>query len=90
MTKTCINAQNAPSYDQDGARTGGLGYRTEDGQQVISGREKDVIVVSGRNIHPTEIERGVTPRQASILPPGQVPKTLSGKPRRGRAGQLQP
>lgn len=147
VTKTYITAEGVfPAHEPDGwLRTGDLGYRTEDGQLVICGRKKDVIIVSGRNVYPTEIERavegvpgirkgaviavsidaghpgegfaviaesasgsdgpemeelrrsvgskvfdavGVAPRQTLIVSPGQVPKTSSGKLRRGHARLL--
>ncbi|WP_051357335.1 fatty acyl-AMP ligase [Segniliparus rugosus] len=37
--------------------TGDLGYLTEDGQPVICGRKKDILIVSGRNLHPEDVER---------------------------------
>jgi fatty-acyl-CoA synthase len=37
--------------------TGDLGYLTEDGHIVVCGRVKDVIVMAGRSIYPTDIER---------------------------------
>ncbi|MCF7551288.1 fatty acyl-AMP ligase [Pseudonocardia sp. WMMC193] len=37
--------------------TGDEGYLVEDGQVVVCGRTKDVIIMGGRNIYPTDIER---------------------------------
>lgn len=46
--------------DLDGwFRTGDIGYLTDDGQPVICGRKKDILIISGRNVHPEDIERSV-------------------------------
>lgn len=46
-----------PTRGDDGwLDTGDLGYLV-DGQVVVCGRVKDVIIMGGRNIHPTDIER---------------------------------
>ncbi|QNG17885.1 fatty acyl-AMP ligase [Rhodococcus triatomae] len=37
--------------------TGDVGYFTEEGLVVVCGRVKDVIIMGGRNIYPTDIER---------------------------------
>ncbi|MBH0780476.1 long-chain-fatty-acid--CoA ligase [Nocardia bovistercoris] len=37
--------------------TGDLGYLTATGEIVVTGRKKDVIIVSGRNISPVAVER---------------------------------
>ena len=46
------------TQDADGwFDTGDEGYVTEDGAVVVCGRTKDVIIMGGRNIYPTDIER---------------------------------
>jgi fatty-acyl-CoA synthase len=125
--------------------TGDLGYLTETGSIVVCGRVKDVIIMAGRKIYPTDIERAaarvagvrpgcaaavrlnaglhretfavaveskawqeaaevrrierqvahevfaevdVRPRNVVVLEPGTIPKTPSGKLRRGYALEL--
>jgi len=47
-----------PAQDEHGwYDTGDLGYITERGHIVVCGRVKDVIIMAGRNIYPTDIER---------------------------------
>ncbi len=48
-----ISAQD----DQGWYDTGDLGYLTENDEIVVCGRVKDVIIMAGRNIYPTDIER---------------------------------
>lgn len=49
-----------PAVDADGwLATGDVGYLTENGQPVICGRKKDILIISGRNVHPEDIERSV-------------------------------
>ncbi len=47
----------AAQDDQGWYDTGDLAYLTEDRQVVVCGRVKDVIIMAGRNIYPTDIER---------------------------------
>ncbi|GGC68395.1 fatty acyl-AMP ligase [Hoyosella rhizosphaerae] len=47
-----------PTRDANGwLNTGDIGYFTEDNEIVVCGRAKDVIIMGGRNIYPTDIER---------------------------------
>jgi fatty-acyl-CoA synthase len=47
-----------PAQDEHGwYDTGDLGYQMENGHVVVCGRVKDVIIMAGRNIYPTDIER---------------------------------
>ena len=68
------------SQDEEGwYDTGDLGYLTEHGHVVVCGRVKDVIIMAGRSIYPTDVERaagrveGVRPGCAIAvrLEPGQ-------------------
>lgn len=50
----------APTQDAEGwFASGDLGYLV-DGQIVICGRSKDVIILGGRNVYPTDIERAAS------------------------------
>ncbi|MGA9872434.1 MAG: fatty acyl-AMP ligase [Rhodococcus sp. (in: high G+C Gram-positive bacteria)] len=62
------------TQDADGwLDTGDIGYFTEEGLVVVCGRMKDVIIMGGRNIYPTDIERaaasvrGVRPGNAVAI-----------------------
>jgi fatty-acyl-CoA synthase len=47
--------------------TGDMGYLTEVGDIVVCGRVKDVIIMAGKNIYPTDIERAAT-RGSGVRP----------------------
>ncbi|MBF6449012.1 fatty acyl-AMP ligase [Nocardia elegans] len=59
ITEALLTAQGlVPAQDPEGwLRTGDIGYLTPAGELVICGRRKDVIIISGRNLYPTDIER---------------------------------
>ncbi|MUL49555.1 fatty acyl-AMP ligase [Mycobacterium sp. CBMA293] len=57
-----------PTQDENGwYDTGDLGYITEEQNVVVCGRVKDVIIMAGRNIYPTDIERAAG-RVAGVRP----------------------
>ena len=57
-----------PAQDEKGwYDTGDLGYLTDTGEVVVCGRLKDVIIMAGKNIYPTDIERAAT-RVAGVRP----------------------
>jgi fatty-acyl-CoA synthase len=51
--------------------TGDLGYQMENGHVVVCGRVKDVIIMAGRNVYPTDIERAAR-RVVGVRPGGAV------------------
>ena len=70
------------AQDRDGwYDTGDLGYVTETGDVVVCGRIKDVIIMAGRNIYPTDIERAAA-RVDGVRPGSAVAVRLkAGHPR---------
>ncbi|MCP3853889.1 MAG: fatty acyl-AMP ligase [Actinomycetia bacterium] len=60
---------NAESFRDDWFRTGDLAYIV-DGDMVMCGRIKDVIIVGGRNVYPQDIERVVG--EVDGIRPGNV------------------
>lgn len=66
-------ASGTPLKRPDGhLRTGDLGYQA-DGELYITGRSKDVIIISGRNYVPDQLERFVE----SVLPSPRTPAVVA-------------
>jgi fatty-acyl-CoA synthase len=61
--------------------TGDLGYLTERAHIVVCGRVKDVIIMAGRNVYPTDIERAAA-RVAGVRPGCAVAVRLNAGHRR--------
>jgi fatty-acyl-CoA synthase len=57
--------------------TGDLGYLLENGHVVVCGRVKDVIIMAGRSIYPTDVERAAV-RVNGVRPGGAVAVRLDG------------
>jgi len=61
-----------PAQDEQGwYDTGDLGYLTETGSIVVCGRVKDVIIMAGRKVYPTDVERAAA-RVEGVRPGGVV------------------
>jgi len=61
-------AQLAGEPDRRYLRTGDLGFLDQDGELVVTGRIKDLIIVRGRNLHPQDIEQAVEQEVAGLRP----------------------
>ncbi|MBA4856523.1 fatty acyl-AMP ligase [Nocardia farcinica] len=71
-----------PAQDADGwLDTGDIGYFTEEGLVVVCGRIKDVIIMGGRNIFPTDIERAAM-RVSGVRPGNAVAVRLDAGQKR--------
>ncbi|MGW5320054.1 fatty acyl-AMP ligase [Nocardia thailandica] len=71
-----------PAQDAGGwLDTGDLGYFTDEGLIVVCGRVKDVIIMGGRNIYPTDIERAAM-RVAGVRPGNAVAVRLDAGQKR--------
>ena len=57
-TNEAFNAQVSGRSEEHFLRTGDLGFLS-DGQVVVTGRLKDLIILNGRNIYPQDLEAAV-------------------------------
>lgn len=74
-------SETALAFDHDGFfRSGDIGYMDEDGYVFILDRKKDMIIVSGFNVYPNEVE-AVAVEHPDILEAGAigVPHERSGE-----------
>ena len=49
-------------------RTGDLGFVTGDGELVVTGRHKDLVILRGRNLYPQDLERAVEESHPAFRP----------------------
>ncbi|MBZ4422002.1 non-ribosomal peptide synthetase, partial [Myxococcus sp. RHSTA-1-4] len=59
-------AEDGPKY----LRTGDLGLLLEDGQLIVTGRRKDLIILRGRNLYPQDVEAVVERAHKRVRPGG--------------------
>ena len=67
-TQTTFGARLSDTGEGPFLRTGDLGFLTEAGDLVITGRCKDLVVIRGRNIYPQDVELAIE-RVASFIRP---------------------
>lgn len=60
-----------PGADQKFLRTGDLGF-LKDGELFVTGRQSDLIIVHGRNIHPQDVEDTALTVSSEVRPKGAV------------------
>jgi len=61
-----VGAEDGPRY----LRTGDLGLLLEDGQLIVTGRRKDLIILRGRNLYPQDVEAVVERAHPRVRPGG--------------------
>ncbi|MBL0694527.1 non-ribosomal peptide synthetase, partial [Comamonas sp. JC664] len=59
-----VGAEAGPKY----LRTGDLGLLLEDGQLIVTGRRKDLIILRGRNLYPQDVESVVERAHRKVRP----------------------
>ncbi|QSQ26196.1 amino acid adenylation domain-containing protein [Pyxidicoccus parkwayensis] len=61
-----VGQEDGPAY----LRTGDLGVLLEDGQLIVTGRRKDLIILRGRNLYPQDVESVVERAHGCVRPGG--------------------
>jgi acyl-CoA synthetase (AMP-forming)/AMP-acid ligase II len=72
-----VFAVRLPDGDGPFLRTGDLGFR-HDGDLYLTGRRKDLIIVAGRNVYPTDVEETVQSVDRRLRPGCGVAVQLTG------------
>jgi amino acid adenylation domain-containing protein len=67
-TERTFAARLAGEKNRRYLRTGDLGFLDPDGELVVTGRIKDLIIVRGRNLYPQDIEHAVEQEVAGLRP----------------------
>ena len=71
-------AETAEAIDPDGwFRTGDVGWVDQDNYIAITGRKKEMIIVSGENVYPREIE-SVLEQHPAVAESAVIPETVGG------------
>ena len=71
VSRATFDARIADGDGRPWLRTGDLGFlRAEDGEVFITGRQKDLIIVRGRNHYPQDIERTIEDSHPALFRPG--------------------
>ncbi|OCW85218.1 aminotransferase [Nocardia farcinica] len=68
-------------------RTGDLGF-VHDGEVYVVGRIKDLIIIRGRNIYPTDVENSVTAAHSALRPGGCAAFGFGGDPGGAEAQEI--
>ncbi|AGA31109.1 hybrid non-ribosomal peptide synthetase/type I polyketide synthase [Singulisphaera acidiphila] len=69
ITKATFHATLADTGEGPFLRTGDLGF-VNNGELIVTGRLKDLIIVRGRNVYPQDVERTVEQSHPALRPEG--------------------
>lgn len=68
LSEHTFRARRADEPARTYLRTGDLGFLDHDGELVVTGRVKDLIIVRGRNVYPQDLEHAVEQRVGGVRP----------------------
>ena len=69
-TETKKTFQNFINDEGPFLRTGDLGYKQQDNQVIVTGRQKELIIIDGKNYFPHDIEYSVSRCHSDLTPGG--------------------